>query len=124
MEATTTTFTAEQWARHEQFVETLRAVKQRKQAWKEDVRRREAELQVELQRAKDDPFYQRGMEGMACEPAPMAEPVFNRGSFAAAIRKHRAFQSQWQESINQKLDEREETRRKAMEKFQLELEEV
>jgi hypothetical protein len=124
MEATTTTFTAEQWARHEQFVETLRAVKQRKQAWKEDVRRREAELQVELQRAKDDPFYRRGMEGMACEPAPMAEPVFKRGSFAAAIRKHRAFQSQWQESINQKLDEREETRRKAMEKFQLELEEV
>ena len=124
MEATTTTFTAEQWARHEQFVETLRAVKQRKQAWKEDVRRREAELQVELQRAKDDPFYRRGMEGMACEPAPMAEPVFKRGSFAAAIRKHRAFQSQWQESINQKLDEREETRRKAMEKFQQELEEV
>ena len=124
MEATTTTFTAEQWARHEQFVETLRAVKQRKQAWKEDVRRREAELQVELQRAKENPFYQRGTEGMACEPAPVAEPVFKRGSFAAAIRKHRAFQSQWQESINQKLDEREETRRKAMEKFQLEFEEA
>ena len=124
MEAKTTTFTAEQWARHEQFVETLRAVKQRKQAWKEDVRRREAELQVELQRAKENPFYQRGTEGMACEPAPVAEPVFKRGSFAAAIRKHRAFQSQWQESINQKLDEREETRRKAMEKFQLEFEEA
>ena len=108
----------------EEILAWLQESRERKQAWKEDVRRREAELQVELQRAKDDPFYRRGMEGMACEPAPMAEPVFKRGSFAAAIRKHRAFQSQWQESINQKLDEREETRRKAMEKFQLELEEV
>ena len=64
------------------------------------------ELKVELQRAKDDPFYQRGKEGMVCEPAPIAEPVFKRGSFATAIRKHRAFQEQWQEDINQKLDER------------------
>ena len=30
----------------------------------------------------------------------------------------------WQENINQKLDEREEMRRKAMEKFQLEFEEA
>ena len=101
----------------EEVISWLKGVRERKEAWQEDVRRREAELQVELQRAKENPFYQRGTEGMACEPAPVAEPVFKRGSFAAAIRKHRAFQSQWQESINQKLDEREETRRKAMEKF-------
>jgi len=102
----------------------LQKARERKEAWQEDVKRREAELQAELERAKDDPFYQRGIEGMACEPAPITEPVFKRGSFAAAIRKHRAFQSQWQESINQKLDEREETRRKAMENFQKEFEEA
>ena len=102
----------------------LQGVRERKEAWQEDVRQREAELKVELQRAKNDPFYQRGKEGMACVPAPIAEPVFKRGSFVTAIRKHRAFQEQWQESINQKLDEREETRRKAMEKFQLEFEET
>jgi len=108
----------------EEVMAWLQRARERKQAWEEDVRRREAELQVELQRAKENPFYQRGTEGMACEPAPVAEPDFKRGSFAAAIRKHRAFQSQWQESINKKLDEREETRRKAMEKFQLEFEEA
>jgi hypothetical protein len=120
MEATTT----KPMRTREEVISWLKGVRERKEAWQEDVRRREAELQVELQRAKENPFYQRGTEGMACEPAPVAEPVFKRGSFAAAIRKHRAFQSQWQESINQKLDEREETRRKAMEKFQLEFEEA
>ena len=108
----------------EEVMAWLQRARERKDAWQEDVRRRETELQVELQRAQENPFYQRGMEGMACEPAPIAEPVFKRGSFAAAIRKHRTFQSQWQESINQMLDEREETRRKAMEKFQLEFEEA
>ena len=120
MEATTT----KPMRTREEVISWLKGVRERKEAWQEDVRRREAELQVELQRAKENPFYQRGTEGMACEPAPVAEPVFKRGSFAAAIRKHRVFQSQWQESINQKLDEREETRRKAMEKFQLEFEEA
>ena len=108
----------------EEIIEWWRKAKERKDAWQEDVRRREAELKVELQRAKNNPFYQRGKEGMACELAPIAEPVFKRGSFAAAIRKHRTFQAQWQESINQKLDEREEMRRKAMGKFQVALEET
>jgi len=108
----------------DEIIAAFRAAKQRKREWQEDVMRKEAELKVELQRAKNDPFYQRGKEGMACEPAPIVEPVFKRGSFATAIRKHRAFQEQWQEDINQKLDEREEMRRKAMEKFQLEFEEA
>ena len=124
MEATIQEFTSQDWAEHEQFVKKFRAAKQRKREWQEEVRRREAELKVELQRAKDDPFYQRGKEGMVCEPVPIAEPVFKHGSFATAIRKHRAFQEQWQEDINQKLDEREEVRRKAMEKFQLAFEEA
>ncbi len=100
MEAMTTT---NKQRTREEVIAWLKGVCERKEAWKEDVRRREAELQVELQRAKDDPFYQRGTEGMACEPTPMVEPVFKCGNFAAAIRKHRVFQSQWQESINQKL---------------------
>ena len=108
----------------EEVLAWLQETRKRKAAWQEDARRREAELQVELQRAKDDPFYQRGTDGMVCESAPIADPVFKRSSFAAAIRKHRAFQAQWQESINQKLDEREEARRKAMEKFKMELEEA
>jgi hypothetical protein len=48
MEATTT-FTAEQWARHEQFVEMLRAVKQRK---------RERQTQIEM-RLKEEEEYVR-----------------------------------------------------------------
>ena len=121
MEARTTNF---KQRTREEIIAWLRQARERKEAWQEDIRRREVELKVELQRAKDDPFYQRGKEGMACESVPIAEPVFKRGSFAAAIRKHRAFQEQWQENINQKLDEREEMRRKAMEKFQLEFEEA
>lgn len=108
----------------EEVIAWYNAARKRKEAWLEDARRREEELQVELQRAKDDPFYQRGNEEMACEPVPIAEPVFKRGSFAAAIRKHRAYQQEWQECINQKLEEREELRRKAMEKFQLTFEEA
>ena len=46
MEATTTTFTAEQWARHEQFVETLRAVKQRK-------RERQTRIEMRLKEEED-----------------------------------------------------------------------
>ena len=41
MEATTQHFTAEQWARHEKFVEMLRAVKQRK-------RERQAKIEATL----------------------------------------------------------------------------
>ena len=33
MEATTRTFTAEEWNEHEQFVQMFRAAKQRKQEW-------------------------------------------------------------------------------------------
>ena len=121
MEATTTISKSRT---REEILAWLHQARERKEAWQEDVMRREAELKVELQRAKDDPFYQRGKEGMACEPEPIAEPVFKRGSFATAIRKHRAFQEHWQERINQMLDEREETRRKYMEKFQLEFEEA
>lgn len=124
MEATTRTFTAEEWTEHEQFVQMLRTAKQRKREKQEEGRQREAELQIELQRAKDDPFYQRATEGMVCEPTSIAEPEFKRGSFAAAIRRHRDFQCQWQANINQKLDEREKSRREAMKKFQLEQEEV
>ena len=102
----------------------LQRARERKEAFLRRVEEDEAELQVELQRAKEAPFYQRGTAGMACEPAPIAEPVFRRGSFAAAIRRHRDFQVQWQASINRELDEREEARREAMKKFQLELEEV
>ena len=35
MEATTRTFTAEEWTEHEQFVQMFRAAKQRKQEWQE-----------------------------------------------------------------------------------------
>ena len=41
MEATARTFTPEQWARHERFVETLRIVKQRKHE-------RQARMEMEL----------------------------------------------------------------------------
>lgn len=81
----------------------LRQARKRQEAWQEDAKRREAELQVELQRAKDDPFYKRGTEGIVCENAPIAKPVFKRGSFVASIRKHRIFQERWQASISQKL---------------------
>ena len=35
MEATTRTFTAEEWTEHEQFVQMFRAAKQRKREWQE-----------------------------------------------------------------------------------------
>ena len=35
MEATTRSFTAEEWTEHEQFVQMFRAAKQRKQEWQE-----------------------------------------------------------------------------------------
>lgn len=59
MEATTTTFTAEQWARHEQFVETLRAVKQRKRERQAriEMRLKEEEEYVRKERARLDAIY-------------------------------------------------------------------
>jgi hypothetical protein len=48
MDATmTTTFTADQWARHEKFVEMLRAVKQRK---------RERQTQIEMRLKEEDEY--------------------------------------------------------------------
>ena len=55
MEATTRTFTAEEWTEHEQFVLMFRAAKQRKQEWQkkmgvvlaekaEKIRKRRAEI--------------------------------------------------------------------------------
>ena len=55
MEATTRTFTAEEWTEHERFVQMFRAAKQRKQEWQkkmgvvlaekaEKIRRRRAEI--------------------------------------------------------------------------------
>lgn len=73
------------------------------------MRREYEEMQIELERAKADPFYQIGSGDSpeACEPAPIPAPQFKPGSFVAAIRKHRAYQKEWQEYINKVLDERE-----------------
>ena len=59
MEARTMTFTAEQWARHEKFVEMFRAAKRRKQEWQA---RRIKELEAEeeyarLERARIDAIF-------------------------------------------------------------------
>lgn len=61
----------------------------------------------EAKRAKDNPFYQIGSGDslVACEPDPVPRPVFKDGSFADAIRNHRAYQREWQERISRKLDE-------------------
>ena len=50
MEATTMTFTPEQWARHEKFVEMVRAAKQRKEAW---VKKMQAQWAAEDQMRKE-----------------------------------------------------------------------
>lgn len=50
MDATTRTFTPEQWARHERFVETLRAVKQRK---------RERQVRIEMQLKAEEEYVNR-----------------------------------------------------------------
>ena len=44
------TFTPEQWARHERFVEMVRAAKQRKEAW---VKKMQAQWAAEDQMSKD-----------------------------------------------------------------------
>ena len=44
------TFTPEQWARHERFVEMVRAAKQRKEAW---VKKMQAQWAAEDQMRKD-----------------------------------------------------------------------
>ena len=53
------TFTAEQWARHEKFVETLRAVKQRKRERQAQIEMRLKEEQeyVSKERARLDAIY-------------------------------------------------------------------
>ena len=46
----TMTFTPEQWARHERFVEMVRAAKQRKEAW---VKKMQAQWEAEDQMRKE-----------------------------------------------------------------------
>ena len=106
------------------FRDSVRAYREYKKKWKRQVVEEYAELKAEAEHAKEDPFYQRGMVGLACEPVPMPQPEFKRGSFVNAIRKQRIHQQEWQEQINRKLDEREEQHRIAMEKWQLEMEEA
>lgn len=93
----------------EEIVAWFHKAKERKRAWEEQMRREYEEMQIELERAKADPFYQIGSGDSpeACEPAPIPAPQFKPGSFVAAIRKHRAYQKEWQEYINKVLDERE-----------------
>jgi hypothetical protein len=44
------TFTPEQWARHERFVEMVRAAKQRKEAW---IKKMQAQWEAEDQMRKE-----------------------------------------------------------------------
>ena len=126
MEATIQKFSAQDWAEHEQFVQMFRAAKARKEAWEEQTRREWEEMQIEVERAKADPFYEIGSGDslMACEPAPMPAPQFKPGSLMAAIRKQRAYQQEWQERINRELDEREAEYLAYKKSFELEMEEV
>lgn len=59
MATTTTTFTAEQWARHEKFVAMFRAAKQRKQEWQaRRIKELEAEEEyVRKERARIDAIF-------------------------------------------------------------------
>lgn len=98
----------------------LRNLRDRQIAWQEKVRHDYVQLQMEVEHAKEDPFYQRGSSGVACEPAPVPKPMFKPGSFVAAIRKQRFHQQQWQERINRNLDDMEEQRRICQEQFQFE----
>lgn len=106
----------------ESFLQSIRQHKQKKREWQARMVREEAELQVEVERAKQDPFYQRGSDGMVGEPSPIPQPIFKSGSLVNAIRAHRNYQQEWQERINRELDELEETRHAAREKFQKEME--
>lgn len=93
----------------EEIVAWFHEAKQRKHAWEEQMKRDYEEMQIELEKAKADPFYQIGSGDTpaACEPAPIPVPEFKPGNFVAAIRKHRTFQKEWQERINKELDKRE-----------------
>ena len=108
----------------DEIIAAFRESIRKKQEWQERVRTEFAELKAEAEHAKEDPFYHRGTRGMACEPAPISQPDFKPGSFVNAILKQRAHQQKWQEQVNRKLDEREERRCLAMEKWKLELEEA
>lgn len=59
MEAATRTFTAQDWIEHEQFVEMLRAVKQRKRERQTliETRLKEEEEYVRKERARLDAIY-------------------------------------------------------------------
>ena len=105
----------------DEIIAAFRESIRKKHEWQERVRIEFDELKAEAERAKEDPFYQRGTQGMACESAPIPQPDFKPDSFVDAIRKQRAHQQEWQEQVNRKLDEREEQHRLAMEKWQLEL---
>ena len=50
---TTMTFTAEQWARHEKFVEMVRAAKKRKENWIKKMQAQWAEEDLIRQEAED-----------------------------------------------------------------------
>ena len=108
----------------DEIITAFRESIRKKQEWQERVGMEFAALKAEAEHAKEDPFYQRGTQGVVCEPTPIPQPDFKPGSFVDAIRKQRAHQQEWQEQVNRKLDNREEQHRLAMEKWQLELEEA
>ena len=58
MKTTATTFTPEQWARHEKIVEMVRAAKQRKQAWVEKIQAQWAEEDRMRKEATDSHYYE------------------------------------------------------------------
>lgn len=59
MEATTRTFSSEQWARHEKIVKMFRAAKQRKREWEErmEIVLSEREEQVRKRRAEVEALF-------------------------------------------------------------------
>lgn len=110
----------------EEVLAWLQRTRERKQAWEEQTRREWEEMQLEVERAKADPFYEIGSGDslVANEPAPIAAPQFKSGSLVAAIRKQRAYQQEWQKRINQELDEREAEYLAYKKNFELAMEEV
>lgn len=110
----------------EEIVAWFHKAKERKLAWEEQTKRNFEEMQIELEKAKADPFYQIGSDDSptVCEPAPIPAPEFKPGSFVAAIRKHRAYQKEWQERINKELDERETEYLAYKESFELAIDDL
>lgn len=58
MEAMTKSFTPEQWARHEKFVEMIRAAKQRKEAWVKKMHEQWAEEDKVRRVAAESHYYE------------------------------------------------------------------